>query len=222
MRHLVKSFDCVLDSGPNVYRFQAGPGGEIRRPCWTVGRKIASGELAQRPRGAGHRLDPVVEQHVCRLAIARLRAKAADSLEGRKSDQMDWRLAPRIQINADVPETINEFIASQRTVVRKNSTDRSNTASLEIIGQTKLRVARLVTGCKKWSENTEQPAKIVSRHEVKRPAHQPGSGDRSFLAEGAVDVLAPKAKAPRTNAKRGRFEDLRLESADVAKHRLRR
>ena len=104
----------------------------------------------------------------------------------------------------------------------KNLTDGSYAACFDVIGEAKLRMARPVTGGKKWPENTEQPAKVVRRHEVKRPAHQPSSGDRSFLEEGPVDVVAPKAKAPRTNAKGGRVEQLCLESADIAEHRLRR
>ena len=69
------------------------------------------------------------------------------------------------------------------------------------------------------AENADEPAQVVGRTEMQRPAHQPCAHHRPFLLEGAIDRTGGEVSAAHAHLVTRGIERLRLERAHRARHR---
>jgi hypothetical protein len=75
---------------------------------------------------------------------------------------------------------------------------------------------RCASSNKDWTQQFNQPAEILRRDDMECPTHQPAANDRSFDAQGVIDVGGTQAGASNPHPERRRTEDLRLQREHLA------
>ena len=194
---------------------QARPGREVLGPGRRVGAGVAAGELGQRGvavRERAGRAEPVVRERVGRLAS---RASAA-SITWPSAAALITRWIGRLRIvgRARWPaarDVLGDLVAGARAVRDRGADGRGRIRRADA----HLLAAPAPAREPDRPEQRHQPARVLGRDEVQRPAHAPDPGDGALLEAGRGRPPTAVAPAqPRAHAEGRRGRVLGLQSAD--------